>query len=625
MKSISLEILFESLIQEGRTKSVIDKWSNHVIPGYEDRGPMKNEDDWNWVIETVQSPNNDPSGNGKYIDWVLARLVDYRKRTLDSSDGDIPDLSSELEGLLDIIESFHRFSERNLIQNKDIYSPDYKDLTRINAVIRQAATKAQELTKERELKAGADKIYQDSRWLVMVPKTHEASCHYGAGTKWCTTMKNTPSHFDTYTTNGVLFYLLDKTRKSGSLYKLAFHQSYGPGATLSEVDKATGIRFNYRTIVPLKGTLNGFDEEDRPINVNHVIPLLPEGLVEAMESYYKTNVERINHRKKEEARKTITNEMIVKQRQQELSRKRKIELDDALLTTLKEDNWIFNYVEGAWEGNFVSDTRFVNVYGNWEYMPMDNGHRFQIYHAGDYPNKRVESQSNYFIDGHLILDEHLLATIRLYKSPEDGPFGDVDVAEAVNVNLPININRLFEYRNFWSEFRLAIESVNGGRDFNEILINTPEDRWNPRQMVKTTLTQRNNPLEDFPEFIVDQIQKVIESELHNYFYNSGMPNKDGSVLWSPSNSHSSYKFEYPAHQNSMTGKFLNYVTENPGRTAEQFYQDVLGHRRPAGHNSMFFGSIKDAGLVRMERRGRQFVYFIGPNYEAWTQGRLKRV
>jgi predicted transcriptional regulator len=39
---------------------------------------------------------------------------------------------------------------------------------------------------------------------------------------------------------------------------------------------------------------------------------------------------------------------------------------------------------------------------------------------------------------------------------------------------------------------------------------------------------------------------------------------------------------------------------------------------------MFFSSIKDSGIVKMERKGRQFVYSIGPNYSAWTQGKLLR-
>ena len=51
---------------------------------------------------------------------------------------------------------------------------------------------------------------------------------------------------------------------------------------------------------------------------------------------------------------------------------------------------------------------------------------------------------------------------------------------------------------------------------------------------------------------------------------------------------------------------------------------MLGHPRPRGHNNMFFASIKDSGIVKMERKGRQFVYSLGPNHEAWTEGKLLR-
>ena len=37
---------------------------------------------------------------------------------------------------------------------------------------------------------------------------------------------------------------------------------------------------------------------------------------------------------------------------------------------------------------------------------------------------------------------------------------------------------------------------------------------------------------------------------------------------------------------------------------------------------MFFAAIKDAGIVNMERQGRQFVYSLGPNYQDWVEGRL---
>jgi predicted transcriptional regulator len=82
----------------------------------------------------------------------------------------------------------------------------------------------------------------------------------------------------------------------------------------------------------------------------------------------------------------------------------------------------------------------------------------------------------------------------------------------------------------------------------------------------------------------------------------------------------------------MTRKFVDYLKQNvgyglgdsKGKTANQFYEDVLGYSRPRGHNAMFFASIKDSGIVKMERQGRQFVYSLGPNYQEWVEGRLLR-
>ena len=635
---VSLKILFESLLNEGRTKSIIDKWSNYVVPGHEDRGPLKNEDDWSHVIKTVQE--RDPSGTGKYLDYILSQIVSTWVDDLNGGYDDISSIDSPTTFILNLVDSFHKFSERNLIQNKDIYSPEYKDITVLRGAINQATNKHVEIAKEKELKGSADKIYQDSRWVVMVPKTHEASCHYGAGTKWCTTAKGQPSYFTQYTSinggNGVLFYILDKTRKSGTLYKLAIHQTYAPGETKREVEN--GVVFQYQTIKPISGSMTGYDEEDQPVNLKYILPLLPQGLLDAIQNYYQSNVDRVNNKRREEAMRLA----VVNRERQRVNEDvywvRYKQIHDAFLRAIKQDNWIFNQIEAGWESNTVINNSFTGIYGQWDYTVMDNGHRFQIYHAGEYPNRRVEEQIGYFIDGQLLFDEENLAVIRLYKSPEDEPFGDVDSAEAVNVNLPIKINQLFSYhqdfgRLFKEGIEDAIDSLLGATYSFSYNVNNPErtivginpEHWNtfasPDEIVKRALQDEYIDYEE----IINWTQFVIEVQLYRYFYQSNVPSKDGSVLWKANSGHSSYKFEYPASQNSLTKRFLDYVIANPGRTAEEFYRDVLGQRRRPAHNSTFFGSIKDAGLVRLERRGRQFVYFIGPNYETWTQGRLKRI
>ena len=70
-----------------------------------------------------------------------------------------------------------------------------------------------------------EKIYEDNRFVVVSPKTHTASCYYGAGTKWCTASKDTTSHFSTYKGSGELYYIIDKTLPtSDPHYKVALNK-----------------------------------------------------------------------------------------------------------------------------------------------------------------------------------------------------------------------------------------------------------------------------------------------------------------------------------------------------------------------------------------------------------------
>jgi hypothetical protein len=75
---------------------------------------------------------------------------------------------------------------------------------------------------EREIKTQADKIYEDNDVLVVRPKSHAASCYYGANTKWCTTQKGNPGYFEKYFRDGNLYYFLNK--KTGLKMALFRHE-----------------------------------------------------------------------------------------------------------------------------------------------------------------------------------------------------------------------------------------------------------------------------------------------------------------------------------------------------------------------------------------------------------------
>ena len=72
----------------------------------------------------------------------------------------------------------------------------------------------------KEAKSQSDKIYEDDDVLVVSPKSHSASCYYGANTKWCTTQKDSSGYFDKYSKSGTLYYFLNKkTSNKVALYR----------------------------------------------------------------------------------------------------------------------------------------------------------------------------------------------------------------------------------------------------------------------------------------------------------------------------------------------------------------------------------------------------------------------
>ena len=66
-----------------------------------------------------------------------------------------------------------------------------------------------------KFKVGTDeyeKLYEDNNFLLVIPLTHDASCKYGSGTKWCTTGRDEEGQqwFNKHNTVGSLGYLIIK-------------------------------------------------------------------------------------------------------------------------------------------------------------------------------------------------------------------------------------------------------------------------------------------------------------------------------------------------------------------------------------------------------------------------------
>jgi len=104
----------------------------------------------------------------------------------------------------DEIKKFNEHLENNRIEQKDISQyNNFEDILTQNGM-------AEMKMMDKELSKQVLKIYEDSEWLVVKPLSFKASLAYGSGTKWCTAMRNEPSYFYRYTTNGILLYVINK-------------------------------------------------------------------------------------------------------------------------------------------------------------------------------------------------------------------------------------------------------------------------------------------------------------------------------------------------------------------------------------------------------------------------------
>jgi hypothetical protein len=120
----------------------------------------------------------------------------------------------------DIVEIINTFEKNvNKLEKKDILQYSLEDLREI---VKSGGVKSKTDVKKETLK-DAEKIYEDENLLVICPKTYEASCLYGKGTKWCIASDSTSTHWHSYISSRMKFYFAfnKKLTKEDPLYKVA--------------------------------------------------------------------------------------------------------------------------------------------------------------------------------------------------------------------------------------------------------------------------------------------------------------------------------------------------------------------------------------------------------------------
>ena len=140
---------------------------------------------------------------------------------------------------IDLIKEFDRFQQA--LDEKDINKYSF-------AGLKNAIQSHKEKSKSQQKKvdvSGAEKIYEDSNILIVKPLTYEASCKYGAGTRWCTTMANEPKYFNQYgkgADQALYYIILKKFDRNNKFYKIAIHKTNGGEVWYDSTDERMSDR-----------------------------------------------------------------------------------------------------------------------------------------------------------------------------------------------------------------------------------------------------------------------------------------------------------------------------------------------------------------------------------------------
>ena len=155
---------------------------------------------------TVKYEGDKPIG-GKYIEWMIRVFIRDHM-----SPSDINKFG--------VMKDFDKLINKNLIQQKDINQ--YKSVESVYDEVKKYEDVKTKSEQEKEEKKDADVIFENDRVLVVMPRSKESSCRYGANTKWCTS-GTTYNYFNSYYYGkGVsLYYVIPKGEYLNKYGKIA--------------------------------------------------------------------------------------------------------------------------------------------------------------------------------------------------------------------------------------------------------------------------------------------------------------------------------------------------------------------------------------------------------------------
>lgn len=242
-------------------KKYFEKYKN-IFDGHE----MSGDEDLKNSIQDLS--DRDPSGNNKYIDWMVETLISKLSSSEELRANYLDGDNILLDTIIDYVTLFHNNSQRltqvwtankgfpkKIVDNpREIKNWGFGDLKVLDHIIKEEE-------KEKIKKEDVNVLFEDDKYLIISPKTYESSCKYGSGTKWCVASDKTSSHFKSYTNTGKLIYVIDKTQArdlDAPLYKIALYYKDNKFQIWNATDQHISVPLEHMFSPKLIKTFNDF-------------------------------------------------------------------------------------------------------------------------------------------------------------------------------------------------------------------------------------------------------------------------------------------------------------------------------------------------------------------------------
>lgn len=499
--------------------------------------------------------DSDPSETKKYFNWMVKQMV----RKTDYPDSIITKVKNFDLNLNKItpenIKSVEGISDKAKQNPKDINNYEISDIEALLDYVPNIKSRS-DIKRE-----GGDVIYEDDKWLVLSPLTQEASCQYGAGTKWCTAARVSNSYSE-YTKQGILIYFIDKLRNEGNYYRMALHVDFG-----DNVDQRN---------------VAWYDAKDSRIDPD-VINLLPPSVSTTVDRYI---------------RKAYDTRFI------------KVSYDD-----------IYSSVVKALGGKKIRTQYgdliiFVDDYTGTVYVMMSDKMK------SNFPTiENWELFATPFWEGEKIIPFDFLVTLKNGDEIEDNiteRFNPHSIEMMRNLKYPLESNPefdkmcdtiIYQYGKIVVKFVLEFLDVNN--------IESPIKTWesnNSQSTYKFNYPPKKNGITDmFVRYVMRRQRRNLPATKKD-FYKTVLGYKVPMSKLTPE------KFNEIM---VLMGENNKDITQEQIKLwhANDYYNPTLNKKiNINGHNSMFFAGITDSGILK---RDGQF-YSIGPNYDSWVKGNLSR-